>query len=209
MIEGLKFWKWRKKPPRPAVWTGKQMARYFSHLRGVSNTFTIISGHTKRRGLSVYDVIDAEQVQPNGIDLRVDRIFTQKIGPTLAAKKEHTDPGMLLEIQPEDLAGLPPGNQSWFLDQIYYVVEWKETITIPKNAIGLLSPRSTLLRLGGTIVGAVWDRGYEGKGRSGLILGTPMLIQRGARLAQMIFIDAQEDDYLYEGQYQFEQMEKG
>lgn len=204
MIEKLKFWRRKSRPP---VWTGKQMAGHFSHLWGVGADVAIFKGNTKMVGpVYTYSPIDHEQVQPNGIDLKVDKIFIQNLGPTLATKKEDMDPGMLVEIIPEDITGLPLNTEGWFLEHYYYVVEWKELICIPKNAVGLLSPRSTLLRLGGTIVGAVWDRGYEGKGRSGLILGTPMIIQRGARLAQMIFIDAQEDDKVYDGQYQFEQM---
>jgi len=172
----------------PSVWTGKNMARWFSLPNGERMHW------------------DSEQVQPNGIDLTVDKLFYQTTGPTLTKDKQFIDEGYLLPMTPSDLAGLPDDSQGWFLDHFYYVVEWTEVIHIPKNAIGLVFPRSTLLRLGGTIFTAVWDRGYKGKGRSGLFAGTPMLLERGTRLGQMIFIDAQEDEQLYDGTYQGENL---
>lgn len=173
----------------PSVWTGKRMERHFTRL--------------DRRYLR------EEQIQPNGIDLTVDKILIQPLGPTLAVKKEHNNYGTLMEVPLTDIAGIPPQNRSWFLNPGYYIVEWTEIIEIPKNVIGLLSPRSTLLRMGGTIFGAVWDRGYKGKGQSGMYLHVSFLLEHQARLAQIIFIDAQEDEQLYDGQYQGEGLEEG
>lgn len=174
------------KEHHPSVWTGKNMAFLFSR--------------------EVMNLIDNEQVQPNGIDLTVDKVFQQSQGPTLAKDKEFIDEGYLIALPSSDLAGLPDDSKGWFLEAHYYIVEWTEVIHVPKNAIGLIFPRSTLLRLGGTICTAVWDRGYKGKGRSGLFLGVPMLLQHGTRLGQMIFIDAQEDEQLYDGTYQGENL---
>lgn len=175
----------------PSVWTGKNMNEFLCHI-------------SKKKGRVTHTPLPAEQIQPNGIDLTVDKVFHQTQGPTLTKNKHFIDEGYLLSLPPSDLAGLPDDTQGWFLESHYYVIEWAETIHVPKNAIGLIFPRSTLLRLGGTICTAVWDRGYKGKGRSGLFLGAPMLLQRGTRLGQIIFIDAQEDEQLYEGTYQGE-----
>ena len=146
-----------------------------------------------------------EQIQPNGIDLTADKILVPIGGSVLSEIKENcVRKCELEETPPIEYAGI--ANKGWFLNAGYYVVEWTEVIKIPPDAVGLLSPRSTLLRLGGTICGAVWDRGYHGKGRSGLILYNHLLFERGTRLAQMIFIDASGVGKTYDGQYQHEQL---
>lgn len=178
----------------PSAWTGKRMAGHFSHITVFEN------------GSTLYSPIDPRQIQPNGVDLTADKLFEQKKGPTFTREKKFIDPGYLLEQRPDDLAGLPDGSKGWFLERSWYLVEWREVIVIPKNAIGLIFPRSTLLRLGGTICTAVWDRGYQGKGSSGIIVCMPMLLEWGTCLGQMIFIDAQKDEQLYDGQYQFENL---
>ena len=179
----------------PSVWTGEKMAGHFSHMIVFEN------------GSIIYSPINhAEQVQPNGIDLTVDKVFMYSTGPVFTKDKELIEPGYLIEQLPDDLAGLPEDTKGWFLEPTHYLIEWREVITIPKDVIGLLSPRSTLLRVGSTITGALWDRGYEGKGRSGLIVGVSMLLEWGARLGQMVFIDAKKGEKLYDGQYQRENL---
>lgn len=164
-----------------AVWSGKQMVPYIN------------DGDVKE-----------EQITPNGIDFTIDKVFRQMGSVVLAEDKNFLDKGMLIPISPQDnIYGLAPN--SWFLNAGYYTIQWKEKITIPANCIGLLIPRSTLLRTCATVYTAVWDRGYEGKGQSGLHLFEPTGIQRGTRLAQMIFIEAKMDgSLLYDGQYQHE-----
>lgn len=147
--------------------------------------------------------IPDEQVTPNGVDLTAGRIFRQRGNVVLTKEKKNTHKGVLWEVPiRDDLAGLPPDSEGWILDPGYYTVEWAEHICIPPNAIGLLSPRSTLLRTCATIYGAVWDRGYHGVGQSGLHLFDYLLLERGTALAQMCFIEASAGDRLYNGQYQ-------
>ena len=52
------------------------------------------------------------------------------------------------------------------------------------------------------------DRGYEGKGQSLMIVGNNgVLIERFYRVAQMIFIGAEDDGESYRGQYQGENLD--
>jgi len=177
------------------VWTGKDMVPYFR------NPGTI--------PMEIEGPLRSDQVQPNGIDLRLDKIFEVWGSPSLSSDPAFTEMPMHREILPGQVAGL--AEEGWYLDsgttKGYYLVEWLETIEIPPNAVGLISPRSTLLRMGAWMAGSVWDRGYKGKGRSGLIIKQDLLLERGVRLAQMIFMNAKEDDTLYDGQYQHEQIQ--
>ena len=165
------------------VWSGKAMKPYINEGK-----------------------LDPEQIQPNGIDLTVDKIFIVIGGSVLSCVPDLNERSELSEYHDGHLHGLR--KTGWFLSPGYYVIEWTEVVRIPDNAIGLLSPRSTLLRIGGWVCGAVWDRGYHGKGRSGLILHNHLLFEQGTRLAQMIFINATKTGETYNGQYQYEQLNK-
>ncbi len=146
------------------------------------------------------------QIQPNGIDLTIDKVFVQRGNVKLCRDKHSTDKGVLIEVEPLRIAGIK--ERGWFLESGYYTIQWAEEIQIPPNAIGLLSPRSTLLRTCATIYGAVWDKGYHGIGQSGLHIFDSVLIERGTRMAQMLFIEAAMDQTTYEGQYQGENIAK-
>lgn len=165
------------------VWSGKAMKPYINEGK-----------------------LRSDQIQPNGIDLTVDKIFIVINEGILSSHSRPYDQVELEEYKPTGFHGIR--ERGWFLRPGYYLVEWTEKVRIPDNAIGLISPRSTLIRFGGTIHGALWDRGYFGKGRSGLILYHNLLLEQGIRLAQMIFINATTGDKTYDGQYQYEQLNK-
>jgi len=150
------------------------------------------------------DIMD-EAVQKNGIDLTIDKIIQLMGCPSFSHNKDYEERCVHMEIEPQSITGLDsPG---WNLGPGEYVIQWNEKIKIPTLAIGLLLPRSSMLRNGITINGAVWDRGYEGKGQSLMIVGSNgVLIERFYRAAQMIFIGAIDDGESYEGQYQGENL---
>jgi len=128
------------------------------------------------------------RVQPNGVDLTVSEIYA------------FGSEGKLYEEQREmpryeKLEGI-----EWLLTSGVYLVRYGEWIKIPPNAIGLVLPRSSLLRMGATIYTAVWDSGYEGRGIGLLHVMNPhgIKLKKGARIAQIIFISARSEK-LYEG----------
>lgn len=164
-----------------AVWSGKHMKNYFN----------------------LGDIPD-DRVTPNGIDLAVDKLFHQRGNVTLRKDKKKTDKGMLWEMPiRNNISGLS-GSEGWIINPGYYTIQWAEHIGIPTDAIGLLFPRSTLLRTCATIYTAVWDRGYSGVGQSGFHAFDYLILERGTPLAQMIFIKATDWGETYDGQYQGE-----
>lgn len=167
-----------------AVWSGKHMKNY----------------------INLGDIPD-DRVTPNGVDLSIDKLFRQRGNVILTVNKHETDKGVLWEMTTRNnIAGLS-GKEGWMVSPGYYTVQWAEHIGIPTDAIGLLLPRSTLLRTCATIYGAVWDRGYRGVGQSGFHVFDYLMLERGTPLAQMIFIKATDWGNLYDGQYQGENID--
>jgi dUTP pyrophosphatase len=142
-----------------------------------------------------------EQIQPNGVDL------------TLAAVYDQQTPGRIgvdgKEIGDRELQSpaSPAGDDSavYYLSAGTYVAQYAETITIPANHVGFVYPRSSLLRNSSMLNTAVWDAGYSGKGEGLLQVGQEIEIESGARIAQLVFAEADHEG-LYEGSYQNERL---
>lgn len=88
-----------------------------------------------------------------------------------------------------------------------YRVTYNEKISVPENALGLVFPRSSLLRNGCHLVTAVWDPGYEGRGQGLLQVLNPegIVIEENARIGQIVFFRLEEEvKEGYDGKYQGE-----
>ncbi|MFB6174299.1 MAG: deoxyuridine 5'-triphosphate nucleotidohydrolase [Halobacteriales archaeon] len=134
-----------------------------------------------------------EQVQPNGVDLTLGTVFEQTTPGRIG--RDGKALGERRERRPGDGAfALPPGA---------YVVEYGETIGVPEDHVGFLLPRSSLLRNSCTLNTAVWDAGYEGRGEGLLQVGHRIEIEPGARIAQLVFAEADHAG-TYGGDYQGE-----
>ena len=134
--------------------------------------------------------------QPNGIDLTL-----ASAAPFTTAGAIGVDYVALPEPGPEvhgDTLILTPG--AW-------LVTYGEEVRLPLDVVGFVYPRSSLLRMGATIAGAVWDAGFRGVGQSLLLVANPggLLIERGARIAQLTFLKLDEPvapGAGYSGRYQ-------
>ena len=133
------------------------------------------------------------QIQPNGVDLTLETVFEQtepgrieRGGKTVGARRE-------LDCE-QDSFRLPPGG---------YVVRYADHIRIPDGHVGFLYPRSSLLRNSCMLDTAVWDAGYEGRGEGLLEVYHDIVIERGARIAQLVLAEAAHQN-TYDGSYQRE-----
>ncbi|MFW6384062.1 MAG: deoxyuridine 5'-triphosphate nucleotidohydrolase [Halodesulfurarchaeum sp.] len=147
--------------------------------------------------------LDPEQVQPNGVDLR------------LGAVLEWTGSGRITRSgktvgDREPLATVPldgdPDRQAYRLDPGGYVLEYAEPVTIPDGHVGFVLPRSSLMRNGAMLNTAVWDAGYSGRGEGLLQVHNPLTLEEGARVAQLVLATADHEDR-YDGAYQGERLE--
>ena len=149
-------------------------------------------------GSEIHQFIPEGIIQPNGIDISIKRLFqlNGRVKLTHEAKNRHFP----------ELREIIPKNDFWQLDPGSYLVEVAEEIIIPKDAIGFVAPRSTLIRMGATIFSGIWDKGFQGMGDNhGRILlqtSLPFSLHVSVAIAQMIFISAVNDETVYQGNYQ-------
>lgn len=129
----------------------------------------------------VEDVDHDLQLQPNGIDIRVDRVSALASRGVLGV--EARDPAERSTVDPD-------GEGWWDLRPGAYVIGYLERVNLPNGVMAFARPRSSLLRSGVAIHTAVWDAGYSGRGEGLLHVMNPAgyRLQRGARVAQLVFI---------------------
>ncbi len=143
------------------------------------------------------NTLSNEQVQPAGVDLTVKKISRFKTEGILSVDNNDR---VISEV--DDLKII---NSFFSLTPGAYMVRYNEEIQIPENTIGLVFPRSSLMRMGATIHTAVWDPGYKGKGISLLTVYNNLKIQVNSRISQLILIKTEDTpNTLYNGIYQNE-----
>jgi dUTP pyrophosphatase len=100
---------------------------------------------------------------------------------------------------------IKPINDKWKLQAGGYLVRYNEIVEVPLDAVGIVLPRSSLMRTGGTLCSAVWDSGYKGRGIGLMITYSEITFHKNARIAQIMFIKTQkETEKGYSGTYQNE-----
>jgi deoxycytidine triphosphate deaminase len=156
-----------------------------------------------------------EQVQPNGVDLRLEAVFEQRepgrigrddkeIGDRQPRHADPTGDGSTDAGLGSD-GGSDGDGDTYYLPPGGYVVRYAETVAIPEEHVGFIYPRSSLMRNSCMLNTAVWDAGYEGKGEGLLQVHHDLEIERGARIAQIVLADADHED-TYDGSYQGENL---
>ncbi|MGI0078276.1 MAG: dCTP deaminase domain-containing protein [Nitrososphaerales archaeon] len=137
-----------------------------------------------------------EQRQPAGFDVSLSKVYFYS-DSTYALSIQKTENSELLEVHASD---------GYFdLGAGAYLIELNEITTIPKDAIGILLPRSTLLRNGLDVRSALFDPGYSGQPKVMLVCHRPARIQKFARVGQLILLRSDgEFAKQYSGQYQGE-----
>jgi dUTP pyrophosphatase len=148
------------------------------------------------------DLPDREsQLQPNGVDLTLERVSRFRGPGALGVSNEQrvlpvTDD---LSFEPDGTVYLPPGA---------FQVRFNETVNLPDWLMAYARPRSSLLRSGVALHTAVWDAGYTGRGVALLVVYHPagFRVARNARICQLVFhrlsaatVTAYSGAYQYEG----------
>jgi dUTP pyrophosphatase len=148
----------------------------------------------------VSGLADADlQVQPHGLDVRLESVWR----PTAAGRIGLT----AREIPPRE--GLPFESDGWqTLPAGGYVVRLCETVCLPKDVMALGFARSSLLRAGCGLQTAVWDAGYHGRSEALLVVANPagLRVERGARIAQLVFFRLAAPTVGYSGAFQGEHL---
>jgi len=124
----------------------------------------------------------ASQLQPTGVDLRVDRVQRLTSPGLLGAADNVREPAAREDV-------VPDADGWWSLAPGAYVITYKEKVNIPLDLVAFSWPRSSLPRSGVAIHGAVWDPGYSGRGEALMVVQNArgFRLQRGARVLQIVF----------------------
>jgi dUTP pyrophosphatase len=138
-----------------------------------------------------------QQIQPAGYDVTLSKVYAHsKTKYTLGVQK--TENSKLEEIAPDEEGYLD-------LDPGVYLVVLNEITTIPNDAIGVLLPRSTLLRNGIDVRTALFDPGYSGQPSVMLVCHRPLRVERFSRIGQLVIIKSDKEfSKQYNGRYQGE-----
>ncbi len=152
----------------------------------------------------VEDMIDPDmQIQVNGCELTVDHIFA------FAGAGSGSGAGAIAFENSErvlsECTELAFDDDGWIdLPAGSYKIVSREIVHIPKDAIAIARPRSSLLRCAVSVETAVWDAGYEGKSECLLIVFNEagFRLKRGARVVQLLFMGLASETEGYAGVYQ-------
>lgn len=100
---------------------------------------------------------------------------------------------------------ITPVDGKWEIKPGGYLVKYNEVVEVPLNAIGMVLPRSSLMRCGATVCSAVWDPGYKGRGVGLFLAYANITLHQNARIAQIVFFETKAKTTKgYSGKYQNE-----
>jgi len=132
------------------------------------------------------------EIQQNGIDLTLESVDLIK-GGVLGREARDIIPYDPIMCDSDEYFLLSP-------DQSYSIM-FQQKINVPENMCAQIIQRSTLNRMGGFILSGLYDSGFNNQIGAVVRTTVPIKLQKGARVAQIIFIMA-ESASLYNGIYQ-------
>ena len=140
----------------------------------------------------------AQQQQPCGVDLTLRQVSEWTSAATIDfdnTKRQAAKISSLPFENASDTISLQPGA---------YLIDFNETVQIPRNCMGSVFPRSSLWRSGVGIEAGVVDAGYEGTMGALMEVKNPngVVLYKNSKLAQVVFEEMGETVEGYNGIYQ-------
>jgi len=146
-------------------------------------------------------VIPSEHSKPAqvGIDLSLASVHQCRGGSMVYKDRTEIDPEIFEEVKTVQV----DGRECWMLDPGTYAITFNEGCKIPAYAAGFILHRSSLYRTGNSIVSPVWDPGFAtDQMGTVLIVNVRLIVEKNARVAQMLIHTTDGDAELYDGQWQ-------
>jgi deoxycytidine triphosphate deaminase len=132
-------------------------------------------------------------IQPNAVDLRIDKVFEINRQAFLIDEDKKVHRGSV-EIQPDK-------DGYWELKPGTYEIVMENIITVGEGEAGWVITRSTLNRNGIFITSGLYDSGYQGVMAGAMHVNCgPMFIKKGTRVGQFLLFKS-ETLKLYDGDY--------
>jgi len=142
---------------------------------------------------STLSTYEPGQVQPNAIDLKVDKIFKLKNLPFMIDEENKVHRGSI-ELSPIE-------SDCWVLEPGTYEIIMEGIVHLADDEAGWVITRSTLNRNGLFITSGLYDSGYEGVMAGALhVNGGKAVIKKGTRVGQFLLFKA-ESLHQYDGDY--------
>ena len=136
-----------------------------------------------------------EDIQPNAVDLRVDKIFKIRDETFILSdpenKKVHRGSTEIQTLYGTNWWRLPPGT---------YEIVMENIINVGPDEAGWVITRSTLNRNGLFITSGLYDSGYHGVMAGALHVTAPAKIKKGTRVGQFLLFTSQSLKK-YDGDY--------
>ena len=138
--------------------------------------------------------VQNDDVQPNAVDLRLDKVFKIKKDVFEISNEYKKHRGTEYELKPD--------SQGYFvLEPGDYEVVMENIINVAEGEAGWVITRSTLNRNGLFITSGLYDSGYHGVMAGVLHVGIDVArIKKGTRIGQYLSFDA-EALHKYDGDY--------
>lgn len=139
-------------------------------------------------------------IQPNAIDVTLDRAFAIQDNHTFMLSEEFKQTRHTVEIYPQDTSGFfqIESGPTDILSDFY--------VNIPTGVAAFLIVRSTLNRNGLFVTSGLYDSGYTG--HVGMVIhndGPVAFIEPHTRIAQLVLVKSEDSGLLYSGGYNHEQ----
>ena len=138
--------------------------------------------------------IDKKMIQPNTIDLRVDKIFRIGAGP-MHMDEDKKEPRKSIEQKVDE-----DGN--YVLDHgVCYEIQSNQHVDIAEGEIAILLGRSTFNRNGVLIISSIYDSGFKDYAGATLYnIGGETTVKPNTRFAHLVIAKA-ETLHKYDGDY--------
>jgi len=146
-------------------------------------------------------IIPSEYSKPAqvGIDLSLASVHQCAGGSVVYKEKTHIQSEFFHEVATKEV----DGRECWVLEKGTYAITFNEGCKLPANAAGFILHRSSLYRTGTSIVSPVWDPGFEtNQMGTVMIVNIKLIVEKNARVAQMLIHTTDENADLYDGQWQ-------
>ena len=144
----------------------------------------VVPGHDILKMSAILGLLDgAIQVQPAGVDLTVGEVYRFRGRGLLGFSNSSR---VLPDVEKLEF----DCNGRLSLEMGAYRIRYNEVVRVPSDCVAIGLPRSSLMRMGATVISALWDPGYEGRGEGLLIVENPygIVLEKNARVVQLIFI---------------------
>lgn len=144
----------------------------------------------------IIDPIDAEQIQPASVDIRLGNHFL-KLDEHKTEIMTMTDEVKYISFESDEVI-IPPHS--------FLLATTKEYIKLPNNLTAFVEGRSSIGRMGLFVQNAGWvDPGFEGEITLELYNANqlPIKVQSGRRICQLVFAQMDQITFNpYDGKYQ-------